>query len=226
MEDDGQVAKIETNWNEDRYQSVIVQRNLMIFISLIALVAVVASVIVVFEVTSSKTIEPFVIEIEKKTGVANLVQPLDVKYFSSQESLNRHFLVKYIEARESYNYYNVNYNYSKIVRLFSDPQIYREFRNWSEGQGFLEFRDRATRNVRILSFIDKGNYSEGDKIMINTAVRFETDEAGTKTPGKKIWFSDITFFYESNLQYDNLDDRYINPLGFTVKDYKVTSEAQ
>ena len=55
------------SWYSSRYQIVVVQRNILLVFTIIAMVAVGVAVIFVKQLTSSKSLDPYVIEIEEKT---------------------------------------------------------------------------------------------------------------------------------------------------------------
>jgi type IV secretion system protein VirB8 len=87
------------NWYSDRYNSIVVQRNLILIVLLLSLVLVIASVFVVGNVSSTFKIQPFVIEIEKKTGITNIVNPLVNRELTSDEVLNKYLITRYISKR-------------------------------------------------------------------------------------------------------------------------------
>ena len=56
------------SWYSNRYQIVVVQRNILLIIAMISIVAVATSIIFVKNVMSSKSLEPYVIQVDEKTG--------------------------------------------------------------------------------------------------------------------------------------------------------------
>ncbi|MFJ5423724.1 VirB8/TrbF family protein, partial [Wolbachia endosymbiont of Drosophila barbarae] len=63
----------DINWNSNRYSTVIAQRNILLLFALILLATISISILVIFKISTSSTIEPFVIEIDKKSGIVQLV---------------------------------------------------------------------------------------------------------------------------------------------------------
>ncbi len=55
----------DINWNSNRYSIVVAQRNTLLLFTLILSVAIFISILAIFKISTSSTIEPFVIEIEK-----------------------------------------------------------------------------------------------------------------------------------------------------------------
>ena len=105
----------DINWNSSRYSTVVAQRNTLLLFTLILLVAISVSILAIFKISTSSTIEPFVIEIDKKSGIVQLVDPVTVKQYSANETLSDYFISEYIKAREVFDPYNYNYSLSKTL---------------------------------------------------------------------------------------------------------------
>jgi type IV secretion system protein VirB8 len=224
--DDSLTAK--KNWYADRYQTVVVQRNFLLLLTLISLAGIITSVLAVIQVTSSKTIEPFVIEIEEKTGITTVIRPLLTDKMDSQTALQNYFIVKYINARENYDSGSYNYNYSTVVRLLSSSDVYSRFRQFISSDSPdspLKLGANGIREVKVISITpletatDKRN--PGQKIY-TYQVRFlstETIQGGGK---RQNFIATINFSY-LDLKLSP-EERNINPLGFQVIGYRTDEE--
>src|SRR5271170_7424851 len=113
--------KPDKNWYKDRYQYVLVQRKLLTVITLLSLLSTLATVVVISQLTPLKTVEPFVIEVDQKSGITQTVDPLTVKELTANEAVNNFFIVQYIRSRESYSITDYARNYN-IVRVMSEPR--------------------------------------------------------------------------------------------------------
>src|SRR4051812_6802310 len=91
------------NWYKDRYQSVLVQRKLLAVITVFSLLCTLGAVLDIARLTPQKSIEPFVIQVDQKSGITQTVDPLTVKELTANEAVNNFFIVTYIRSRESYN---------------------------------------------------------------------------------------------------------------------------
>ena len=118
----------DVNWNSSRYSTVVAQRNTLLLFTLILLVAISVGILAILKISTSSTIEPFVIEIGKKSGIVQLVDPITVKQYSANEVLNNHFIAEYIKAREVFDPHHYSYTYHTKVRLFSSSNKYNEFK--------------------------------------------------------------------------------------------------
>lgn len=206
-------------WYANRYDAVVVQRNVLFIFALFSLGAVALSVIAVLSVSKSRTIEPFVVEVEKKSGITTLVNPITVKQYAADEVLNRYFVIEYIRSRELFDPNNFQYNFYVKVRLFSSQPVYNEFRNWtrlSNAESPLNlYSNISTGDLKIRSI---QNLRPG-----NVQVRF-TLEFSRKNGEvlKKDRIATITFQYTS-LEM-NEQQRQINPLGFQITYYRADDE--
>ncbi|WP_375316559.1 virB8 family protein [Wolbachia endosymbiont (group A) of Colletes cunicularius] len=208
----------DIDWNSNRYSTVIAQRNILLLFALILLATISISILVIFKISTSSTIEPFVIEIDKKSGIVQLVDPVTVKQYSANEALNDYFISEYIKAREVFDPYHYNYNYYTKVRLFSSPNVYNEFRNYVGSQNmddlFNLYSDTKSE-FKIRSIQKLGN----DALQVRFFVEFIRKD-GSSTRKNKIV---IMSYRYASLEMDD-QQRYINPLGFQVISYRVDDE--
>src|SRR5579872_6757164 len=93
----------DKNWYKDRYQYVLVQRKLLTVITMLSLICTLALVLVMSQLTPLKTVEPFVIEVDQKSGITQTVDPQTVSELTANEAVNNFFVVQYIRSRESYS---------------------------------------------------------------------------------------------------------------------------
>ena len=220
--DDSIAAK--KNWYEDRFQTVQVQRNFLLLLTLISLAGVIVSVLAVLEVTSSKTIEPFVIEIDEKTGVTNVIRPLLKEQFSADETLRRYFIMKYMNARETYDAGSYHYNYFTVVRLMSSSAVQAQFRRDISADNVkspLRLSSQGQRIIKVRS-ITPLSPSPGQSGFV-AQVRFSTEDKGRSIrPNIKNLVATINFDY-MDLSLTT-EERAINPLGFQVTGYRTDEE--
>ncbi|MCE3233100.1 MAG: hypothetical protein K0R98_1357 [Rickettsiaceae bacterium] len=227
--DESVVAK--KNWYADRYQTVLVQRNFLVLLTLISLVGIISSVLAVIKVTSSKTVEPFVIEIEERTGITNVIRPIITEQYTRDEALRRYFVVKYVNARESYDSESYKYNYEKIVKTLSSNDVYSQFRSSISAdnpQSPLRLGKTGQRTIKIVSLspipTEKNATTKKAIIGGTVQVRFIAMEQTTNMAAvPKNLIATISYQY-LDLKLTT-EDRDINPLGFQITGYRVDAEA-
>ena len=70
-----------------------------------------------------KTVEPFVIEVDKNTGMSELLQIANVREIPTSEMMNKYWLSQYVLSRESYDWRTLNQEFVK-VRELSLPNVF------------------------------------------------------------------------------------------------------
>lgn len=208
-----------SDWYKEVYESAIGQRNFFILVAFVSIITVIITVLVIRYVKSTKSIEPFVIEIEKKTGIPTVVEPISVKTYSSDEIIKRYFIMTYIKAREEYFYQTFDKNFSQIVRVFSSPEVYYGgyrpvFSPNNPNSPYNVLGKNSTRTVNWKSIIfQSSNLAQ---------VRLSLDTNGSFS-GKQDKVVLIGFSFNEGMTMND-DERLINPLGFVVNMYKIENE--
>ncbi|QKX02898.1 type IV secretion system protein [Wolbachia endosymbiont of Litomosoides sigmodontis] len=209
----------DMDWNFSRYSTVIVQRNILLLFTLVLLVAILVAILAIFKISTSSTIEPFIIEIEKKSGIVRLVDPVTVKQYSADEVLNNHFIAEYIRAREVFDPYSYNYNYYTKIRLFSSPNVYNEFKNYIGSQNMDDLFNLYSGFVKNDFKIRSTQKLDDDTFQVRFTVEF-TQKGGSSIRKNKI----VIMSYRYAPLEMNDQQRYVNPLGFQVTSYRVDDE--
>lgn len=209
-------------WYADRYNSILIQRNFMVIVTVVSIAAVIISVLVVAQITSQKEIEPFVIQVEDRSGLTKVIRPLNKRYLNSNEAMNRYFVAKYIQARESY-FFPIHDTNRAIVRLYSASPVYKKYLwtvNPNNETSPVRWAEQGQREIKIVSLLSKETsvgYS-GSTYQVRFIV--------TDTLPNQV----LSAVKVATLRFDYIDmkltaaERYTNPVGFQVMDYQVTDE--
>lgn len=208
------------NWYRDRYQSVLLQRRILMAICLISLFSTLASVLVIAQITPMKSVEPFVIQVDPKSGITQTVDPLTVSEITGLEAVNNYFIVQYIRARESYNVNLINTNYATVRVMSESDSVYPQFKrdvSPSNPQSITaRMGSNGSRYVKFKSI----SYLKPRQAQARLLIEETTPNGGTVQYNK---IATIYFDY-TKLQL-TAEERYINPLGFIVKDYRVDEDS-
>jgi type IV secretion system protein VirB8 len=78
------------SWYSNRYQIVVVQRNILLLFTLVSMFSVAVAVIFVKNIMASKSLEPYVIEVESKTGVATVVDQMTSQNFTGDQMIRKY----------------------------------------------------------------------------------------------------------------------------------------
>jgi type IV secretion system protein VirB8 len=217
------------NWYNDRYQFVVVQRNVLSLITLLALVCSIAATFSISQLVPLKSVEPFVIQVDQKSGIAQVVDPLKAKELTSNDAINQYFMVEYIRAREAYlgaqdrNYYNYN-----LVRVLSDPTVFSHYQHdiilSNPDSPGSRLGSSGSREVHVssLKFLDKKALPAGEESRRYLVRALVIERAGGALPKNMQKLILIEFKY-TELEL-SIEDRYLNPIGFRVLSYRIDDD--
>ena len=205
------------NWYEERYDSIIVQRNLLFLLLLILLLLSIISITVVAYVINTKKFDPFVIQIDDNTGVARVVNPVSSTVLSGNEALAQYFIKKYVIARETYNPVDFNTEARRTIRLLSTNSVYWDYRGYIRNEEIDPSIKYGQKNTTFLLVKSWSKLAENKYIM-----RFSINE----TAGAKKVFNKIAVV---EFQYVPIElteeDKDVNPVGFQVTAYRVDDDS-
>ena len=208
------------SWYADRYESVVVQRNLFFFLCLLCVGAVVIAVFLIGRLSLSKSIDPMVIEVEETTGMVNLVNPLEDRRWTVNKTIDQYFLVNYLRARETYDIASYLYNYNTFVRLMSSYSVYGDFKSTINDPSLSPIVKYAATNstilkIRSIQFLP--STAGGSAAQIRFSI---IEQGGAKQVHNKI-VSILWNYVKMDLTFE---DRMINPLGFQVQSYSIAND--
>lgn len=209
-------SKITRNWYSNKYQIVVLQKNLFSLFTICALVSVVIAVFFVKKITESKSFEPFVIEMEDRTGNVQIVENIEKDKITKNESLKRYFIYNFLSVTEGYDPLTYIDDCNKL-RLFSNANIYRtaydKISPKNPSSPINRLKATAKKKVVLKSVIFLTNSSASVRFRVN---RIESN-------GRISAYEDYVAYLEYS--FVNLDateeEILINPLGFQVTKYRI-----
>jgi type IV secretion system protein VirB8 len=219
------------HWYQDKYQNVLVQRNLLALIALVSLLVAFASSVIVMRIAPLKSVEPYLLEIDQKSGITQRVIPATREAYAASPAVDRYFTSSYLRAREGYNINILRYNHN-LVRLMSTSSIFYGFRRGVDPENKEGFVSRlggqGSRDVRVLSmaYITNPNDTSANagQTKIIQARVITTETMPNTRPTESRWVITITFQY-SDLAL-NQEEQLLNPLGYTVLSYQIQAEVE
>jgi type IV secretion system protein VirB8 len=206
-------------WDEDRLRSALRSRRLAW--SLAAGAGALASLAVgaVAALAPLKTVEPFVVRVDRATGAVDVMTALaGPDRVTSDEAVSKYFLGQYVRARESWLPQAAEANFRQVSIMSSPAEQQRwadAFRpaNPTSPQVALGPTGEAQVEIRAVSFVSPTVAS----------VRFRrTVRQGTQTTSGD-WIATLAFAYARAPMAEA--DRLRNPLGFQVVSYRADPEA-
>jgi type IV secretion system protein VirB8 len=179
-----------------------------------ALVACVA----VAALTPLKSVEPFVVRVDKNTGATDIVTRIDERTVSFNEALDKYFLARYVNYREEYSNAMAFPNY-EAAALMSTQQVgtayYAQISPKNPRSPVSVYGKEGTVEVSVNSISFLGNGV--------AQVRFTRTEKAPNAPERATsWIGTITYRYLKAPADGKA--RLINPVGFQVSDYRLDPE--
>jgi len=215
----------QKNWYADRHQSVLVQRNMLSILSLVAIVFSAIAIFFVYRNIPIVTVEPFVIQVEPRSGVTQVVRAATAAELTAKESINNFFIVRYIKSREGFDA-AIRQKF-EIVRLSSDPQaVFRQYAwevNQNNPESFIArsgAKGRRIVKIKSMSRLDKQPSCADVVCQIQARVRIIENIKGIQTQYDRVILMEYTYT-TLNLA---VEERYLNPIGFRVLSYQVDNE--
>lgn len=201
------------SWYYDRYVMVIMQRNILLFLVIISLLAIAFSMIFVKYVTASKSLEPYVVEIEEKTGIATVVDTVSVKKYTDDKITKEYFINQFITAFKSYNPRTYNSD-RELVRLLSSSKsnVFSQYKS-DTNPNKLGANSYFTTKIKSIIFISDNN----------AQIRTLTEGTSEAEKIKKHEMITIGFKFFPNMDL-TYSERMVNPFGFQILEYSSIEE--
>lgn len=207
------------SWYSSKYQVVVFQRNILFFISFFAICSVLIAVVFVKQMMASKSLVPYVIELEEKTGIPTVIEQLNQSSFTADVQLKRYFLMLFLKAAEGYNPGTFRDDYKNLM-LFCTPGVFRQIqsainpRNEKSPYAMIGNRGMIEVALKSISFASPNH----------AVIRFRLRNVGNVYgfANNRDMIADVEFRF-ANLNL-TAAERNINPLGFQVTKYVVDQE--
>jgi len=208
------------SWAEDRQDELRKSRKNAWLIAVIASIVALLLALALIVLLPLKTVEPYVLTVDKQTGFVQALEPLNPARLSGDAALTQSFLTQYVIAREGFNADAIQDNYRRVSLWSADTarSTYIASQQASNPESPLARYPRTTVVETIVKSVSP--------ISPNVAmVRFETRrrDAGGQAQPPQAWVAVIRYRYSGEPM--RIEDRLINPLGFEVLRYQRNAEA-
>jgi type IV secretion system protein VirB8 len=204
------------NWYSDRYMSILIQRNFLILFTTIISFGILLCLIIIKNLQETKSIEPYIIEYDKNTGITSVVDTASKKEYTAQEAIKESLLYQYIISREGIKLSTIEETMN-YVRVSSAAKVYEDYvKNIAQDLNLLRTSGKVTKFKIDINSI---TYLSTNKVEIKFTKTLIADDNPINT--RKL--STIIVFDFKELDA-TLDDLRINPLGFQISYYKMSEE--
>ena len=206
-----------STWDQEIIANALLSKKRAWIFAFICMGISILSLLTLILILPLKTFEPYVVTVDRSTGYLEVSKGLKDLTLSEDEAVTEANLVKYVSLREQYNPAILQQNYEAVANM-SDEQALKEYRElWAENNPnnpSRKMRDRGSIDIKIksVSFIN-------DK---TASVRFLREVRESDRLKMSEWNAIIQFRYSQKPM--QMKDRFSNPLGFQVTNYRVNPE--
>lgn len=175
--------------------------------------------VVILNLFPLKQVCPFFITLTPKSDQIVKVEPLEIEtegFDIMSESLAK----TYVKLRETFDFQTEQYRWDQVY-WFSSSEIFENFKTLINDNDRDIYGERKARKLqRDVIILSVSTLSKNPRIL---QVEWQSrDHIEGKELAKKNWISTLNISYEA--QRIKFEDRYMNPLGFTVSAYGVSEK--
>lgn len=208
------------SWADERTQSILSSRKVAWIAALILAVIAVLEALAIIFMLPLKTVVAHTLLVDKQTGFVQAIDPTQPQKIAPQKALTQSFLVQYVEAREGFDIATVQGQFKKVALWSSGPAKNR-YVSMMQAANPESPLGRFPRNTVIDVQVRSVSQLSNDSALVRFAST-RRDPGGTELPEAN-WVAAIKYRY-SNAPM-TVEDRYVNPLGFEVIDYRKDAES-
>lgn len=206
------------SWDADRLRSAERSRRLAWGVAGFASLLATASVGAIVALAPLKTTVPYVIRVDRSTGVVDVISALkSTTPVTYEEAVTKHFIGQYVRAREGWLAPAAESNFRQVSIMSTPAEQQRwadVFRptNPTSPQVAYGAGGEAQVDIRAVSFVSPGVAN----------VRFHRIARQSAQVGESDWIATLAFAYAKAPMGEG--DRLRNPLGFQVSSYRADPE--
>jgi type IV secretion system protein VirB8 len=201
-------------WDQDRLAAAQRSKRLAWSVAAFAGVLALAAVGAVAALTPLKTVEPFVVRVDRSTGAVDVMTGLKgTDHLTYDEAVNKYFLGLYVRAREGWLPQAAEPDFRQVAIMSAPAEQERwadTFRPANPESPQVLWGDNAVSliDVRAISFVSP-------KV---ASVRFHRTLRQAQQTTESDWIATVAFTYTKAPMAEA--DRLRNPLGFQVVTYR------
>ncbi|SPM46168.1 type VI secretion protein [Orientia tsutsugamushi] len=203
------------SWFNDHYETVLVQRNIAVLLSFICIILIFIAVVAVMKISLARNFEPFVIQIEEKTGATRVVNPVGIEVLNTEKALAQYFIKLYISARETYNPVDFEIKARQTIKLLSNNNVYWSYLNFinrKENDPRLIYGQRETTTLKVRSWSELPDRRFIVRIAIHESI------------SGKVFNKIVVVQYQYVPMELSPEEFDINPVGFQIIGYRIDDD--
>ncbi|MDA9818135.1 type IV secretion system protein [Flavobacteriaceae bacterium] len=218
------IYKSSQDWYKNKHVILVSQRNILLLMVILLTGCLFFSTIFIHYISSNKSLEPYVIEIEKSTGKPKIVKTNALKTITDNQIVKKYFVSNFINAMF---YYRKDGGVSELEKYSSkkNQEIVRNFASEKIGRIFRTMNKKYAREkvhsveVKIKTIQFPAQESNVCEVRILRVVKGQDGKV------KK-----LNELVEINFKIDHMissteKQKEINPIGFIIVDYRLVEES-
>lgn len=207
------------DWEASRIHAIEIseRRAWKITFSLVFLLLI--SWITIVLIMPLKETVPYLVRVDSATGVTDIMTTLTDKRMAYEDVMDKYWLVHYVRARESYDWYTLQKDYD-TVGLLSSSNVGSQYAHLFEGENALDKQlgKKYAISVHILSVVPNGKGIAS----VRFAKRMKRVDSKSEVPAEN-YVATIGYEYQNPSKMKE-SIRLVNPFGFQVLSYRVDPE--
>lgn len=200
-------------WAEEKYRLASRRARLWQYVGLGSGVIALLLSLSLAGLTPMKTAVPYVIKVDSSSGIVEIIEPLREGTVPGDEALTKYFIVQYLQAREQYERQRFEVDANKVSMMSSGrvfDEYSQEFAPSVEDSPFRLYGDNGTVTIEVRSI----NFLDADTAVVR--LKRSVNRQGERRESD--WMITLSFSYL--LTPGSESDRFVNPLGFQVTQYR------
>lgn len=212
---------------EDYKKKAKSSKRLAIFLGVLLGMSLIANM----SLSPLKTVEPFVIRVDKNSGYVDIVKPSYSMSDSADVAEDKHFISAYVLAHESYNWASQRANYA-FIQLTSSEDVFTPYKNfqlskkgYTEKLGMQQQVKTEINSIVALPRSKQDKLSGGDSSIRSYQVRYSqtllmADGRPVQDADPINWISIISINNSNPPKTEG--DQWLNPKGYLAVGWEPT----
>lgn len=203
------------SWDRDRARQAHRSARFGWVVAAVACFVIVLLAAALMLLTPLKRVEPFLIRVDRTTGVVDVV-PTYSGHATFNQAVTRYFLIHYVSVCERFNYATAESDYEECGAFQTPRENEAWYARWNPSNPrspLNRHKDGSTVTVKVE---DVSFFKRASGIRNLAQVRYLTEEregSGAAGPDRH-WIATIEYAYGK--PSSNAKERLFNPLGFKV----------
>ncbi len=208
------------SWASDKIGALQASRRLAWIVAITAVAVAVVEALALVILMPLKTVVPYTLLVDRTTGFVQALKPLEPNQITPDRALVQSMLVQYVIARESFDIATLQTNYQK-VGLWSADKARDEYLNLMQPSNLDSPLIRYPRSAVVETRVKSVSRLDEQSAL----VRYETvhRDQGAQAEPAQHWVAIIQYRFSGEPM--SAEDRFLNPLGFQVVEYRRDPEA-